>query len=132
MAQARFGTDEAAADGTPTGGHLNVISAGEVVIVEPQPQPDFRRGHSNSDRDLDISDGLYTLGWLFSGTGEPDGLDAADANDSGEIDISDAVYVFGYLFSGGPAPLPPGPDVCGPDPTVDDNLGCLNPHPDCI
>jgi hypothetical protein len=86
----------------------------------------FRRGDSNADANLDISDPIATLGFLFGG-GPMGCLDAADANDSGEIDISDAIHSFSFEFLGGPPPPPPFP-ACSVDPT-DDALGCDEPPP---
>jgi hypothetical protein len=78
----------------------------------------FFRGDSNADAVVDISDGIYTLGYSFQGGPQPKILDAADANDDGTLDISDAVYTFGFLFLGGPPPPPPF-TVCGEDVTPD-------------
>jgi len=82
----------------------------------------FQRGNSNLDADLDLSDALYTLGFLFSGGPRPDCADAADANDDGALDIADAISTLGFLFT---AAQPPGPNFgeCGWDDTFDD-LGC--------
>ncbi len=91
--------------------------------VNPQA---FRRGDSNNDSEVDISDAINSLSVLFLGRGEILCEDAADANDDGELDISDAIVTLGHLFLGSPTGLdPPGTRVCGKDPT-DDNLG------DCI
>ena len=54
----------------------------------------FYRGDSNHDKEINISDGIATLGFLFLGTGVLPCLDAADANDSGSVDIADAVFTF--------------------------------------
>jgi hypothetical protein len=78
----------------------------------------FRRGESNCSGDIDISDPIATLRWLFLSEPEPCCLDAADANDDGGVDISDPVYVLGFLFIGDPPPPLPHPG-CGPDPTGD-------------
>ena len=88
----------------------------------------FLRGNSNGDDTIDIADPIHTLTYLFLGGDPPDCLDAADSNDSGDVDISDPVYTLGYLFLGGTAPLPPGPDIAGPDPTPDP-LDCPEPEP---
>ena len=83
---------------------------------------DFVRGDANDDGAIDITDGVFTLNWLFAGGSEPGCLSAADANDNGQVDLSDAVYTLGFLFMGGRAPADPFPD-CGEDPTADE-LGC--------
>src|SRR6185436_6181336 len=43
----------------------------------------FRRGDTNADAHVDVSDSIATLGYLFLGSGAPACLDAADANDDG-------------------------------------------------
>jgi hypothetical protein len=90
------------------------------------PSAAFRRGDSNFDCRVDISDATYTLNFLFAGGGSPACLDGADANDTGRVDISDAIYTLGYLFLGSAGPPAPGPDVPGPDPTADDLPDCAS------
>ncbi len=82
-------------------------------------EPRFRRGDSNVDRELDISDSINTLGYLFTGAGKVLCPDAADANDDGVLDISDGVFTLRFSFLGGNAPPEPGPDACGTDPKED-------------
>jgi hypothetical protein len=79
----------------------------------------FVRGDSNSSLDLDLSDAVHTLNFLFSGGPEPGCLKAADSNDSGFVDLSDAVYSLGFLFLGTPAPPAPFP-TCGTEATEDE------------
>lgn len=86
----------------------------------------FRRGDSNSDILVDISDAVYSLEYLFSGGLQPGCARAADANDDGAVDISDPAFTLNWLFSGGPPPPAPGPGACGPDPTPD-LLTCDSP-----
>jgi|SRR5688572_9147439 len=93
------------------------------TFLQGQCEPLFRRGDSNADSAVDISDGIATLGALFLGAPQLSCLDAADSNDSGELDISDPIGTFAYLFGGGTEPPAPGPIVCGADPTLDP-LGC--------
>ncbi|MBI4606054.1 MAG: hypothetical protein HY721_29155 [Planctomycetes bacterium] len=82
----------------------------------------FRRGDVEENGELNITDAVAILGYLFLGSRAPRCLDAADANDSGELNITDAIYLLGYLFAGGPPPPPP-LAAPGRDPTRDD-LGC--------
>jgi len=78
----------------------------------------FRRGDSNGDSAVDISDALNTLGYLFLGDRRPACFDAADANDDGKLDIADPIGTLEHLFSSG-GPLPPPSDAPGEDPTED-------------
>ena len=79
----------------------------------------FRRGDSNDDGSVNLSDATTTLNHLFAGGSELVCQDAADADDNGELQLSDAVLLLVWLFGAGEAPPAPYPD-CGVDPTQDD------------
>ena len=94
------------------------------------PAGGFVRGDSNSSGSIDLTDGVVTLNFLFTGGSAPPCLDAADTDDNGALVISDAVITFSYLFTGGSAPVSPSPSAtsyvpedCAPDPN-DDGLDC--------
>jgi hypothetical protein len=82
------------------------------------PTTGFTRGDADGDGDVNITDPIGTLGYLFSGSTSLPCKDAADADDSGSLDITDAIYTLGYLFLGASPPKPPFP-ACGADPTGD-------------
>jgi hypothetical protein len=91
--------------------------------VEPGEKTEFIRGDVDGDGELDISDPIKLLGFLF--LGEPQILacfDAADSDDSGDADLSDAIYGLTFLFLGGPAPKAPFPS-CGAEAAADE-LDC--------
>jgi hypothetical protein len=81
----------------------------------------FLRGDSNRDELVDISDGIFTLSFLFTG-GPKLCTDAMDADDDGVVNITDPIFELLFLFvSGPPIPAP------YPDPGIDatpDELGC--------
>ena len=77
----------------------------------------FLRGDANEDGEVDLSDAIYTLGYLFQGRPSPLCQDTADTNDDGKIDLSDAVYLLQYLYQGSTLPEPSSEK--GFDPTVD-------------
>lgn len=93
----------------------------DVVVLERQIGPDlpsFTRGECNGDGTLNIADGIFALGVLFSGESPGTCIDACDANDDGSINIADPISTLGYVF--GIAPLLPEPfPGCGPDASVD-------------
>jgi len=91
----------------------------------------FRRGDSNGDGRVDISDPVSIVAFLFLGGSPSLCADAADANDDGKIDISDPVGILGFLFLGTDAPQVPGPDTCGEDPTADELATCEYPIDMC-
>ena len=82
----------------------------------------FIRGDCNTIGTIDIADGIFLLGYLFSGFDPSTCADACDVNDDAAIDISDAIFILAALFTGGDFPPAPFPD-CGVDPT-DDLLDC--------
>ena len=82
----------------------------------------FVRGDANLDRQVDLTDAVKILEYLFRRALFLGCFDAADLNDDGVIDVSDPVYLLGYLFLGEPEPPAPFPD-CEADPT-EDSLHC--------
>lgn len=75
----------------------------------------FVRGDANADGDVDVSDAVFVLLYLFSGAAiEPACMDAMDANDDESVAVADAVAILRCLFQrGGPLPGPfpePGTD----------------------
>ncbi len=72
---------------------------------------------------MNITDGVATLGFLFTGDQELPCMDAADTNDNGKLDIGDSIRTFNWLFLNGEPPEPPGYEACGVDPT-EDSLEC--------
>jgi hypothetical protein len=81
------------------------------------------RGDATADGEINITDAVSTLGYLFLGGTEPDCLEAADADDSGDLLLTDAIYLLGYLFLGGEQPPAPFGE-CAEDPNLGEGLGC--------
>lgn len=86
-------------------------------------RPIFLRGDANADGVVNLSDGIFTLAYLFRGGEEPPCLDATDSDDNGKLDLTDVIFTLGFLFQGGAPPPEPFPED-GPD-LVPDNLSCL-------
>jgi hypothetical protein len=84
------------------------------------PGTDFKRADASPDGNIDLSDPIYTLSYMFTSGPAPTCMDAADSNDDEGIDISDPVYTLNFLFLAGPPPPFPGPTLCGPDITDSD------------
>ncbi|MEC7776582.1 MAG: lamin tail domain-containing protein, partial [Planctomycetota bacterium] len=97
----------------------------------PQPGGLQRLGDFNQDGELDISDPIGLLRYLFiAGAPEPPceggDLDAGanlvllDLNGDVSLDLSDAIYALSFLFAAGPPPVPGAdcqriegcPDIC--------------------
>jgi hypothetical protein len=106
------------------------FAVGLILPAEMFGQGVFRRGDSNEDGVVEVSDAIRTLFCLFVGAEYcPQCADAMDADDDGTVNgITDAVFTLRYLFiSNPPQPPPPdpGPNYLWLDPT-DDGLTCRN------
>ena len=97
-----------------------------LAVVERRT---FLRGDCNDDGDVDLSDAVCTLNWLFLGGPAPGCLAATNTNGDAAVDLSDPVSLLNHLFLGGPAPEQPFPD-CGLM-AVDSELGCGTPPASC-
>ncbi len=97
---------------------------------------EFRRGDTDGNGALEITDPINNLSFQFLGTFTPPCLDAADFDDNGKVEITDPIANLSHQFLGTAPPAPPGKDTCGLDPTEDDasvggDLGCANPPTNC-
>lgn len=80
----------------------------------------FLRGDANEDGEVDISDAVTALIFLFiGGATPPDCLKSLDADDNGAIEISDPISLLDFLFRTGGAPMIPFGE-CGLDLTPDE------------
>ncbi len=82
----------------------------------------FKRGDTNGDGRLTISDAVRLLKMLFLAGVTTTCEDAADTNDDGTVNIADAQALLIYQFLSG-APIAEPYEECGYDDTTDD-LGC--------
>src|SRR5262245_7135801 len=93
-----------------------IATSYELRCAEPAAWPGFpalENGDVNSDGEIDLSDAVSILGWLYLGGPGPapvacrtaySTLSSGDTNGDGEIDLSDSVHLLGFLFKGGPSP----------------------------
>jgi hypothetical protein len=69
-------------------------------------QEGFYRGDVNKDGNLNISDVIYMINYLFKGGPKPiEFTSQLDVNCDGETNVSDVIYTINYLFKGGLAPI---------------------------
>ncbi|MBI4602769.1 MAG: laminin G domain-containing protein [Planctomycetes bacterium] len=87
--------------------------------------PVFHRGDADNNAELQLTDAIRVLGFLFLGGAPPTCMDAGDADGNNQLQLTDAIRILGYLFLGGVAPESPGPppNDCGPDNDAT-TLGC--------
>jgi hypothetical protein len=77
-----------------------------------QQGPPFVRSDSNSDGEVDVSDAVDVLFYIFAGGSPPACLAAVNANGDLALDISDAIFILEFLFLEMREPPPPFPG-CG-------------------
>jgi hypothetical protein len=83
----------------PVGGLLEFTSEnGSYTIICPGC------GDVNYDKDVNVSDGVYIINYVFTGGFVPVTMAAGDVNCDGECNVSDAVAIINYVFAGGNAP----------------------------
>ena len=105
--------------------------ASTIWKVQLPSETRLRRGDCNHDGEVDISDAICILGWLFLGGETPKCVAAANTNGDAEEDISDATYLLSHLFLGGLAPVAPFPE-CGPSSLPTDDWTCATPPANCM
>lgn len=82
----------------------------------------FKRGDSNGDGAITVSDAVFALRFMFSGSRTPSCADALDVDDNGVVELTDVVLSLSYMFApfGGNARCLAGQFTsCEPDHTWD-------------
>ncbi len=101
-----------------------------LTVAPPESgEPRFSRGDANADGDMNLTDAISILNFLFTGGVKPPCTKSGDSDDNGALQLTDAVRILNFLFLGGPPPDDPYPD-CGSDETADD-LDCIS-FPPCF
>jgi Dockerin type I domain len=93
------------------------------ISVNPQAGSCFGKcGDANNDGDVNVSDAVWIINYVFVGGGQPlPVLACGDANTDGEVNVSDAVWIINYVFVGGSTP-----GDCSPgDPDWTDGDCCI-------
>ncbi len=98
--------------------------------TENPGKPAFVRGDCNGDGEVNVSDAIYGLQWIFAGGPEPGCVAAANVDGAGDIDLTDPIHLLLHLFAGGPAPVAPFPE-CGPGTLPADDATCEEAPGDC-
>jgi hypothetical protein len=64
-----------------------------------------RCGDANADANVNVSDAVWIINYVFIGGSEPQPvLACGDANSDGMVNVSDAVWIINYVFIGGAQP----------------------------
>ena len=91
----------------------------------------FLRGDCNGDANVNLSDAVCTLNWLFAGGQAPGCFAAADTNGDAAVNLPDAIHLLNFFFVAGPPPAAPFPSCARSGLAGDKALGCESPPEDC-
>ena len=64
------------------------------------------RGDVDHSGEIDISDLIYLVDYMFNYGPEPPCFDEANIDGAGDLDVSDLIHMVDYMFNGGPPPVP--------------------------
>lgn len=93
--------------------------------------PPFLRGECNDDGEVDLSDAVCGLNWLFSDGTTPGCIAALNSNGDAAVDIADPIWLLSFLFAGSAAPVEPFPDCGFVSSEKDRQLGCVTSPERC-
>jgi hypothetical protein len=84
---------------------------GIALFHDPMPaecgcSSSFLRGDSTGNAQLELTDAVRILRFLFLGNETPTCLVAFDSNADNTVELTDAVAILGFLFLGNPPTLP--------------------------
>ena len=103
------------------------IPVDPVDPVDPEDPPTSRpfvRGDVDNNGQVNLTDVIFNLNFLFLGGDEPSCFDAGDADNNGIVQLTDGIFLLNYLFLVG-SPPPEPHEECGSDPDEPaDDLGC--------
>lgn len=100
---------------------LSIDSANWTAIVDIKPQyvhcgqcdvginttcaaPTYACGDMDASAQVDITDAVYLINYIFGGGPAPHDEASGDIDCSNQTDITDAVYMINYIFGGGDPP----------------------------
>ncbi|HDS01724.1 MAG TPA: hypothetical protein ENO07_06860, partial [candidate division Zixibacteria bacterium] len=92
-------TIELSDNSIPAGADTMICSI-EIIPAEPE----YICGDANADENVNVSDAVYIINYVFIGGLEPEPYESGEVNCDGAVNVSDAVYIINYIFVGGTEP----------------------------
>ncbi len=83
---------------------IEAANSPQYVNVSLEITQSYICGDANSDGNVNVSDAVYIINYIFIGGNPPDPLEAGEVNCDGNVNVSDAVWIINYIFIGGKAP----------------------------
>ncbi len=75
-----------------------------IAVTVSDILPQYLCGDANSTDDINVSDAVYIVNFIFVQGAPPDPMEAADVNCDGDVNVSDAVWIINSIFTGGNLP----------------------------
>ncbi len=82
---------------------LSFFLLSPIQADEPR---DYVCGDADGEGQVNVSDAVYIINYVFTGGNPPVPNEAGDANEDELVNVSDAVYILNYIFTGGLSPCP--------------------------
>ncbi len=76
----------------------------EDYLTIKYSQRHYDCGDANNDNDVNVSDAVRIINYVFAGGDPPDPMEAGDCNCDSICNVSDAVWIINYVFVGGNEP----------------------------
>jgi len=85
---------------------LAVVQVAAAAVYEDPVCTHFegRCGDLDGDWDVNISDAVYLVQYIFNSGSPPAQMWLGDCDLNGKLNLTDAVYLVAYIFGGGPSP----------------------------
>ncbi|MGB2696630.1 MAG: carboxypeptidase regulatory-like domain-containing protein [Candidatus Zixiibacteriota bacterium] len=114
-----------------------MVTAGEITSGIDFYLTATRVGDVNLDYEINVSDVIYLVNYLFKNSPAPVPMEKGDINCNGTVTVSDIVYLINYIWKNGPEP------GCLPTGSLIDFSGCktqsmetfsinIPPDQDCV
>jgi len=94
--------------------YLHIVNDGGDEVNDPSIAPEasfsytvdaaYLCGDANSDDDVNVSDAVTIINFVFVSGNPPDPIESGDANCDGDVNVSDAVWIINFVFVNGNAP----------------------------
>jgi agmatine/peptidylarginine deiminase len=75
-----------------------------IAVTVSDILPQYICGDADGSGEVNVSDAVAIINYIFVGGDPPDPLESGDTNCDGEVNVSDAVLIINYIFVGGNAP----------------------------